>query len=122
MTLRSIAGLLLGLLLQISLVVPAGACVSPERCETQASSCSCCEGKTNCPCASNSKGDEEPPGPVAPPPRPLKVDAVVPLGVIRMLEIAGILEGRVLLPDLSQLAVVGYSGVGLPVSFCRLVI
>ena len=122
MTLRSIAGLLLGLLLQISLVVPAGACVSPERCEMQASSCSCCEGKTSCPCASNSKDNEKSPGPVAPPDRSLKVDAVVPPKVVEVLPVARVLEGRVVLPDLSPFAVVGYSGVGLSVSLCRLVI
>lgn len=122
MTLRSITGLLLGLLLQIALVVPAGAWVPPERCEMQASDCSCCEGGTSCPCASNSRDNEKPAEPVAPPDRPLRVDAVVPPAVVGVLAIARTHEGRILLPELSRLPQAGYSGVGLTVSLCRLVI
>lgn len=121
MTLRSIVGLLLGLVLQISLVVPAGAFVEKERCD-MAGTCSCCEGGASCPCMTDSKGDEEPAGPVAPPARPLKVDAVVPPEVISLRSVIVPDEGPRALPYLAPRMVVGYPGVGLSISFCRLVI
>jgi hypothetical protein len=122
MTLRSIAGLLLGLVLQIVLVVPASAWVSTERCEMQAGSCCCCDGEKSCPCITNSGDGEKSPAPVAPPARPLKVDAVVPSGLPGRVAAARVVDERRLLPEPAPVTVAGYSGVGLPVAFCRLVI
>ena len=122
MTLRSIAGLVLGLVLQIILVVPTGGWVPTERCEMQPRSCCCCDGERSCPCISDSGEGEKAPAPVVPPDRPLKVDAVVPSGLagivpaVRVNEQPGHLPGPFLVP------VAGYSGVSLPVAFCRLVI
>lgn len=122
MTLRSIVGLVLGLVLQVFLVVPSGACVSRERCEMQASTCSCCNGKTSCPCAKSSQNGEKRSGPVAPSADPLKVDPVIPAELIGMLPVS---HFRAALPAVSQpspIVVAGYAGVRLSVSFCRLVI
>ena len=121
MTLRSIVGLLLGLVLQISLVVPASAFFAAERCD-MAGSCSCCEGGASCPCMTDSKDDEEPAGPVAPPARPLKVDAVVPPEVISLRSVIIPDEGPRALSNLRPRTVAGYPGVGLSISFCRLTI
>lgn len=120
MTLRSIVGLLLGLVLQISLVLPAGAFVAPERCD-MTGTCSCCEAGASCPCMTDTKG-EQPADPVTPPARPLKVDAVVPPEVISLRSITIPDEGPRALPDLAPRSAVGYPGVGLSISFCRLVI
>lgn len=121
MTLRSIVGLLLGLVLQISLVMPAGAFFTTERCD-MAGTCPCCEGGASCPCMTDSKGDEEPAGPVVPPAPPLKVDAVVPPGEISLRSVNIPDEGSRALPGLTPRSVVGYPGVGISISFCRLVI
>lgn len=124
-TLRCIFGLLLGMVLQISLAVPAGRCVSTERCKMQANTCPCCNGTVTCRCARSTAGKDKTPEPVAPPTSPYKVDAMVPI------EIGGfLLPASDLLDEAPEVAsaercsapVTGYYGVRIPVAYCSLVI
>ncbi|MES2996392.1 MAG: hypothetical protein V4733_06235 [Verrucomicrobiota bacterium] len=119
MTVRSIVGLFLGLVLQVSLVVPAGACVAAERCEM--SSCSCCEGAESCPCIKSSDGDFEVPV-SALPPLPAKVNAIAPSQTIPLVPIAEWEIERETASEILTFTAGGYRGVALCVSFCRLVI
>lgn len=121
MTVRSIIGLFLGLVLQVYLVVPAGACVATERCEMRAGSCSCCEGGKSCPCATNTDGGTEAPVPATAPSQP-KVDVIAPTSLAPVTPVAARAVERERDHDLPPVATGGYRGVGLCVSFCRLVI
>lgn len=118
---RFLVGLLLGLVLQVYLVVPAGACVGTERCEMKANSCSCCEGGKGCPCAKNTDGGSETPIPATPSSQP-KVDVIAPTLIVPVTPVAARAVERERDHDLPPFATGGYRGVGLCVSFCRLVI
>jgi hypothetical protein len=124
MALRSIAGLLLGLLLQVFLVAPAVPCLAArEKCQVQASACPCCQGKQDCSCASSStEKQQQQPASEAPSSSTLKADLGMPLERISLERHAGILELTGLLPERSPPTVTGYSGVGLSISLCRLVV
>ncbi|MDB6077324.1 MAG: hypothetical protein JWO82_1071 [Akkermansiaceae bacterium] len=124
MALRSVVGLLLGMVLQVFLVVPGGALTTTAPCAIPQAAvvCSCCHQETSCPCAKTTEQKEKPPVPEAPSSSTLKIDVAFVPEAVQPLPFAAGIEYGSLLPERSPPARAGYSGVGLSVAFCRLVI
>ena len=121
--LKSIVGLFLGLVIQLSQVQPCSAADFKQPCPTvKAHSHSCCEGKTACPCASKS---EQAPTPI--PIAPASVDLKLNAPKLRELDFLTLF----FLPEFSEAVPAtasvsqshnGFTGVPLSVAFCTFVI
>ncbi len=121
--LKSIVGLFLGLVIQLSQVQPCQAAESKHSCPpASAHSRSCCEGKAACPCVS--KGEQVPtPNPIAPPTVDLKL-AAPKLREIDIFALFYLLEFSEAVPATASASEShsGFTGVPLSVAFCTFVI
>ena len=121
--LKSIVGLFLGLVIQLSQVQPCAAMDSQLPCPSVAASVhDCCKGKSSCPCAGRS---EQAPTPA--PAVPVSVDLKLNAPKARELDFLSLF----FLPEISEAVPAtasfpeshsGFSGVPLSVAFCTFVI
>ena len=120
---KSIVGLFLGLVIQLSQVQPCAATDSKQACPTAVAQVhSCCEGKTSCPCANNS---EQAPRPV--PAIPVSVDLKLHAPKGRELDFLTLFFlpiSPVAVPATASFteSSSGFAGVPLSVAFCNFVI
>jgi hypothetical protein len=113
--------LLIALVLQITLTLPAGVLAMSSSCK-MATTCSCCEKLPSCPCLKDSERSEKPTPPQTPPEKVLKLNALAPGDTVSVIEINPVPGVPGSLPGRTPLVCSGYSGMGLTVSFCRWVI
>ena len=123
MTLKSIVGLFLGLVIQLSQVQACPATDSTPSCPAVAASAhDCCKEKTSCPCALESKKAPLP-IPAAPAPVDLKLSApkVRELDFLALFFLPKIPEAVPAIASFPE-SHVGFAGVPLSVAFCSFVI
>lgn len=117
MILRHFIAVILGALLQVSLLGIGSASLAPAESDCSPSAC-CCTGEPSCPCV-KSGGDEKPPVPAIPAGKEQQSPVIVPTEP----EITS--SGTTILPPAKLQATPaagslgGHRGVALRVSFCR---
>jgi len=121
--LKSIVGLFLGLVIQLSQIQPCAAAAPKLPCPNVAATVhDCCKGKSSCPCASQNEQAPSP-APVVPVLGDLKLNApklreLDFLALIFLPEISEVVPATAAIPE----SHVGFSGVSLSVAFCTFVI
>ena len=121
--LKSIVGLFLGLVIQLSQIQPCAAADTALSCPSVAAKVhDCCKGKSSCPCASKSER-----APIPAPAIPAAVDLKLNVPKVREADFLALF----FLPEISEAVPatasipeshVGFSGVPLSVAFCTFVI
>jgi len=120
---KSIVGLFLGLVIQLSQIQPCAAADTKPACPSVAAGThDCCGGKTSCPCANNSEQTPTP-APIIPAAADLKLSAPKAreldfLALLFLPEISEAVPATASIPE----SHVGFSGVPLSVAFCTFVI